>query len=130
MTKKLRVALVGCGTVGTAVAKLLLAGRFDLFGVNDIDIQLSKIYTRSPGGEKSWLLYNRYRGLFVSSLDEILQDPQIDVVIETVGGTDFAREVVVGAIKSGKDVVTANKALLAVYGNEIFVLVKESNKQI
>src|SRR3989338_1890659 len=106
MTKKLQVALVGCGTVGSAVAKFLLAHRFDLLVTSDVDIELSKIYTRNPDGRKSQELYIAHAELFVWDLDEILQDPQIDIVIETVGGTDFAREVVVGAIKSDKDVVT------------------------
>ncbi|OGZ59532.1 MAG: hypothetical protein A3F94_02180 [Candidatus Spechtbacteria bacterium RIFCSPLOWO2_12_FULL_38_22] len=130
MTKKLQVALVGCGTVGSAVAKFLLAHRLDLVVTSDVDIKLSKIYTRNPNGRKSQELYTTHPELFVQDFDEILQDSQIDIVIETIGGTDFAREVVVGAIKSDKDVVTANKALLAIYGEEIFALLRQYGRQL
>ena len=60
------------------------------------------------------------KNLFTYRDMDILDDPGIDIVVELIGGTEAARDLVLAAIDRGKHVVTANKALLAVYGNDIF----------
>lgn len=110
--KKVSVALVGCGTVGSSVVKVLREQKEYIAKRHGVQIELKKIYTRTPEGDKSKKIYDEHRELFVKSLEEILEDPEISIVIETVGGLDFACEVVEGAIVLGKDVVTANKEFL------------------
>ncbi len=110
------VGLIGFGTVGSGVVDILtrqadrLAKRLGaplvLRKVADLDIATPRTVSLGPG------LLTRYP-------EEILDDPGIDIVVEVVGGTIDAREMVTQAISRGKHVVTANKALLAEYGNEI-----------
>jgi homoserine dehydrogenase len=111
------VALVGCGTVGGGTAGILkdsadlltrkTGSRFPLCAVLDKDFS----HARSLGLDEA---------LFRTSLDEVLADPEVRVVIELAGGTGFAKTVVERALDAGKHVVTANKALLATFGPELF----------
>ncbi len=113
----LRVALVGCGTVGGATAEILLHERDHLIDRSGIDIELCAIVS---------LTYNHARQLglpeqlFTTDLDAVLADPDLDVVIELTGGIDFPLELIKRALDAGKHVVTANKALLAHHGPELF----------
>jgi len=113
----IRIGLIGFGTIGTGVVKLLQRNRaairaragvaLDLVRIADIDT------TRDRGVKLG-------RGVLVPDARQVLDDPAIDVVIELMGGTGIARRFVLDAIAAGKDVVTANKALLAHHGAEIF----------
>ncbi|MBM4269859.1 MAG: homoserine dehydrogenase [Deltaproteobacteria bacterium] len=112
-----RVALIGWGTIGSGVIQLLrgngeaLAGRLgasvELARVVDIDLERRR-EVRVP------------KSLLTNDARAVLADPEIDVVIELMGGLEPARTFVLEAIRSGKSVVTANKALLAHHGREIF----------
>jgi homoserine dehydrogenase len=109
--------LIGFGTIGTGVIKLLQQHRarirerlgfgVELHRVADIDTTRDRGVRLPPG-------------LLVADARRVIDDPAIDVVIELMGGTKTARDFVLAAIARGKDVVTANKALLAVHGHEIF----------
>src|SRR5262245_16981361 len=110
MIKPLGVALLGCGTVGSGVAELLLnpaernaqrAGR---------PVSLRSILIRDPNRSRP---SNLPSSLLTTEFVSILADQSIDVVVELVGGTDWARQAVLNALDAGKHVVTANKALLA-----------------
>jgi len=113
----IRVGLIGFGTIGSGVIKLLqrnraairdrLGATLDLVRVADIDT------TRDRGVKLG-------RGVLVPDAQAVLHDPTIAVVIELMGGTGTARRFVLEAIAAKKDVVTANKALLAHHGAEIF----------
>lgn len=120
MTKRndtLGVAIIGCGTVGAAAAQLLtrdadilqkrLGMKLELKRVVDLDFTRA----REVGIDES---------LFCSDLDEALTDPSVGAVAELIGGTTFAKTVVEKSIAAGKHVVTANKALLAYHGSELF----------
>ncbi|MBE0502538.1 MAG: homoserine dehydrogenase [Desulfuromonadales bacterium] len=115
--KTFRVGLIGFGTIGTGVIKLLqqnqdllverLGAQLELVRVVDLDIITNRGVTVAPG-------------ILSTCIDDLLSDPSIDIVIELIGGYEPARTFVLRAIASGKHVVTANKALLAVHGEEIF----------
>ena len=115
--KTFRVGLIGFGTIGTGVIKLLqqnrellverLGAQLELAKVVDLDITTDRGVTVAPG-------------ILSTRIDDLLADPSIDIVIELIGGYEPARTFVLRAIASGKHVVTANKALLAVHGEEIF----------
>jgi len=110
------VALVGWGTIGSGVIKLLedrrreidarLGARLRLVGVADIDLKRKREVEVS-------------RALLTSRTQELIRDPKVDVVIELMGGLEPARTFVLDAIAHGKSIVTANKALLAHHGTEI-----------
>ncbi len=117
MKARIGVGLVGFGTVGTGVAKILLGNRaliqrrvgvpVELVRVADLDITRDRGVSLPPG-------------MLTTDVGQILDDPSIDIVLELIGGYDAAKRVILDAMARGKQVVTANKALLAVHGEEIF----------
>jgi homoserine dehydrogenase len=115
--KEIKIGLLGFGTIGTGVAKLLtqnstlledkLGARLTLKRVVDLDITTDRGITLP-------------QGVLTSNVDELLDDPEISIVIELIGGYQPAKSFVLRAIENGKHIVTANKALLAVHGDEIY----------
>ena len=115
--KQINVGLLGCGTVGTGVARLLIESRevigarlganLNLKRVADIDIETD----RGVRFDK---------GVLTTDANEIVNDPEIDIIIEMIGGEGIAKELILIAIDNGKQVITANKALLASQGNTLF----------
>jgi len=123
-----KVALYGCGTVGMGVARLLLAPgalherlgeRITLGYV--VDQRLDEIRRELNPGQSVVL---------TDDLDRPLKDPEVRVVVELLGGTTVARTVVERALVAGKEVVTANKALLAEHGDELFRLARRHGRSI
>ena len=117
MPQALRVGLIGFGTIGTGVVKLLQRNRAEIAARAGAPIDLVRIADVETERDRGVRLP---RGVLVPDARLILDDPEIDVVIELVGGTGIARRFVMEAIAAGKDVVTANKALLAHHGDVIF----------
>jgi homoserine dehydrogenase len=118
-----RVGLIGFGTIGTGVVKVLRAHRaeiarrvgrpIDVVAIADLDTTTDRGIPVAPAR-------------LTSDARAVIEDPDIPIVIELIGGYEPARRFVLAAIRAGKDVVTANKALLAVHGEEI---VAEAEKQ-
>jgi len=117
MTTKLRIGLVGGGVVGGGVVALLQKatanGRLAALGLS---IEVAKICVRDLAKPRD---YQSGSATFTTDYKDIISDPSINVVIELMGGTTTAKDVVFGAISAGKNVVTANKALIAAYLPEI-----------
>ena len=123
----IRIGLIGFGTIGSGVVKLLQRNRsairqklgvaLDLVRIADIDT------TRDRGVKLA-------RGVLVPDARIVLEDPRLDIVIELMGGTGAARRFVLEAIAQHKDVVTANKALLAHHGAEIFAAAARAGVEI
>jgi len=117
MKTRIGVGLIGFGTVGTGVARILLQNAsliqrrvgvpLELVRVADLDVTRDRGVTLSPG-------------ILTTDARDVLDDPAIDVVLELIGGYGVAKQVILDAMARGKHVVTANKALLAVHGEEIF----------
>ncbi len=117
MKKSISIGVIGFGTIGTGVVKLLqengdlVAGRLGakicLQKIADIDIKRSRGITID-------------QALLTTDAADIINDPDIDIVVELMGGYEPARTFILAAINQGKHVVTANKALLATHGDEIF----------
>ncbi|HVM95635.1 MAG TPA: homoserine dehydrogenase, partial [Candidatus Acidoferrales bacterium] len=127
MARDVRVGLIGFGTIGTGVVKLLqrnaaqirtrLGTRLVLGRIADIDL-------RTDRGVKV------DRKILTNNAEALIDDPSIDIVVELMGGYEPARRFVLRAIANGKSVVTANKALLAVHGAEIFRSVEKAGVDI
>jgi homoserine dehydrogenase len=121
------IALVGCGTVGTGAAKLLLERPARLAQRAGRPLVLKRIVVadsskpRDPANPAH---------LFTTDLGEVVRDPSIHAAVEVVGGTTFARQAVLELLAADKDIVTANKALLATYGAEIFGAGRKHGKAI
>ena len=111
------VGVIGCGTVGSGVARLLVY-RAEIFAKRlGVPLHLKKVAEVDPGRiEKAGV----DQSLFTYRDTDILDDPEIDIVVELIGGMETARDLVLAALERGKHVVTANKALIALHGNEIF----------
>jgi len=121
----LGIALLGCGTVGSGVAKLLLEQPDRLAARAGRPLSLRRIIVRDlakPRDVPSECL--------ATDLRPALADPLIQVVVEAVGGTSWARQAVLDALAAGKHVVTANKALLAEHGNEVFAAARRHERTI
>ena len=113
----INVGIIGFGTVGTGTASILLKNRGLLKERTGIDINLRRIADLDIKRDRGIKLP---KGILTAKADELLGDPEIHIVVELIGGTTIAKDLVLKAINSGKHVVTANKALLATHGAEIF----------
>ena len=125
--KKIDVGIVGYGVVGNGVAKILEEKKELLRKKSGVEINLKKVFTRTWNKEFPFPLKEEQKA---KSLDEILEDNDIDIVVELTGGIDFPYSLMEKAIDKGKHIVTANKALLAEKGKDIFSLAEEKGIRI
>jgi len=115
--RTIHVGLLGCGTVGTGVAKILIQNRELIFSRVGAALNLKWVADIDQETDRG-IRFDE--GVFISDAFKVVDDPDIDIVIEMIGGEEIARDLILRAIDNGKPVVTANKALLAVHGNAIF----------
>ena len=115
--KPIQVGLLGIGTVGGGVFNVLERNQEEITRRAGRGI---KIHTVADLDTKRAEELVKGRAKVVGDAKQVVNDPEIDVVVELIGGYGIAKELVLAAINNGKHVVTANKALLAVHGNEIF----------
>ena len=125
----LGIGLAGFGTVGSGVWKILEEhGRLiESRSQGSAAMEIRKIAVRDLSKKREG---NTPAELFTTSLMEVVENPSIDIVVELIGGTEAAFDLVTGALKAGKPVVTGNKALLAERGTELFAISKETNTPI
>src|SRR5262245_17444180 len=116
MSDVLRVGMLGCGNVGAAVAWLLQDHAADVQRRAGARVQIVRVAVRDPAKQRGSLPPLE----MVKEPDDIVTAPDVDVVLELIGGIEPARTLVLRAMESGKSVVTANKALLADHGPELF----------
>lgn len=112
--KVLKVGMLGCGVVGSDVARLLESNSADLAARSGAKLELVKVGVRNLN--RSGIA----KELLTADLKSIVQDASVDLIIEVIGGIEPARELILEALKNKKSVVTANKALLAKHGAELF----------
>lgn len=123
--KPVRLAILGLGTVGGGALKLLQENAAEIARRTGRDIQITHVGTRRPRPDLN------LDGISQSAdLLSIVRQDNVDIVIEVIGGTSQAHAVVLEAIRHGKHVVTANKALLAEQGNELFREAEQQHVQI
>ena len=125
--KEIRVGMIGFGTVGSGVARILqenaglierrVGARIVLKRIADVDVTTDRGVKLRPG-------------VLVPDADEVLNDPEIAIVMELIGGIEPARKFILQAIQNRKHVVTANKALLALHGDEIFKAAQRSGVDV
>jgi len=125
--KKIGIGLLGFGTIGVGVVKGLQENHNIITDKLDIDLELRQIADLDIKTDRG---VNVKPCILTKNADEVIENPDIDIIIELIGGTKTAKSLVIKAINKGKPVVTANKALLAEHGKEIFGLVEEKNTDI
>ena len=111
----LRIGICGLGTVGSGLFNLLESNRAEIGRKVGQDIILSQVGCRRDHPDCDLSSSNVTRDIF-----EVANNPDVDVLVELIGGTDVAKDLVMQAISNGKHVVTANKALIALHGDEVF----------
>ncbi len=125
--KPINVGLLGIGTVGLGTWAVLARNREEISRRAGRDIRISVV------ADKETLKARKLTGgnaRVTADAFEVVRDPEIDIVIELVGGVTVAKDLVLAAIDSGKHVVTANKALLALHGNEIFAAAQKKGVMV
>ena len=115
--KEIKVGLIGFGTVGTGVVTILqknsklierrMGARLSLKRIADIDLETDRGVKLKPG-------------VLTRRAEDVIRDPEIDIIMELIGGAEPAKTFILQAIRNKKHIVTANKALLALHGDEIF----------
>jgi homoserine dehydrogenase len=124
--QKIHVGLIGFGTVGSGLARTLLSQRENLEKKVGIPIELSRVADINLSA-----LPDEYEDVTLSAdAGDIIADPDIDIVVELIGGTEPAKSFLLEAIKQGKHVITANKALLSTHGREIFEAAAAHNVEV
>ncbi len=122
----MKIAIVGLGTVGSGVAQILTTHKARTIARAGTEIEIVKAVVRDLKKTRDCDLPASIVTDDLSALD----DPSIDTVVELIGGTTTAKDVVLTALKNGKNVVTANKALLCVHGDEVFRTARELGRSV
>jgi homoserine dehydrogenase len=122
-----KIGLVGFGTIGTGVAKLILQDGDSIAAKTGLRLELACVVDIDTKSSRPVKLP---KGILTNDLEKLLKDDSIRIGIELVGGTDAAKQIQLKMLRAGKDVVTANKALLAEYGNELYKAAHENGRCI
>ena len=115
--------MLGCGVVGSQIARLLVENKSDLTSRAGANLELVKVAVKDVKTKREGIPSN----LLTDDAKSIVNDPEIDLIIEVIGGINPAKELILTAIKNGKSVVTANKALLAQSGAELYAAADNAN---
>lgn len=126
MLKK-RIGIIGLGTVGKSFLSQLYRSRGYLKKNVELDIEVAKICDTNPAAKK---LASSFGIPFTKKAREVIGNPKIDILVELVGGIHPAKEYIISALKKGKDIVTANKALLANCGSQLFSIAYKKSRTI
>ncbi|WP_061286014.1 homoserine dehydrogenase [Leptospira interrogans] len=127
--ERIRIGLIGAGTVGSGVIEILKKESNKYLEKFGIELILSSVCTRTPEKIKKEL-QSFPNCKLESDYQKLVTDPEIDMILELVGGTDIAYSIVKDALKFGKTVITANKALLSQKGDELFSFAQEKGLEI
>ncbi len=125
--KRIGVGIIGFGTVGSGAARILLENKAILTERAGFDIVLRKVADKDTRRDRGFSLPE---GVLTDDVEGVFNDPDIDIVVELVGGIHPAKDFILEAIRKLKHVVTANKALLATEGNEIFAAAQKEGVEI
>ena len=122
----LNIAIAGFGTIGSGVAHVLEQHSKE----PDATINLVGILESDTKGKFARPWFEKRPELFYDNPDKLLADSQVNVIVETIGGSGFSRELIKKALKNGKHVVTANKDLIAVHGAELMTVARENGRHL
>ncbi|MFH1226602.1 MAG: homoserine dehydrogenase [Planctomycetota bacterium] len=123
--KQINIGLLGCGQVGTGLVRLLNQQKKFIEKRTDLRLSITQTLVRRAGKKRQV----KAPGM-TTDINRILDNKNIEVVVELIGGLEPARSWIIRALRAGKHVVTANKAVLAHHGNEIMAIAAETNRQV
>ncbi len=113
----IRIGLLGCGTVGSALAELIAAEGPEIEARTGLDLRIARVAVRDLGRDRGPAVP---AALLTDDPASVVQDPELDLIVEVMGTVHPARELILDALKAGKPVVSANKELIARSGAELF----------
>ena len=122
MKNEISIGLLGLGTVGSGVATILQQHQQDLRHKLGVQVTIKKVLIKDMNKER---LSSLDPSVFCTNIHELLNDPSLDIIVEVMGGIDGAKNAIEEALKAGKQVVTANKDVMAEYGHELLKLADE-----
>lgn len=125
MVKVLNVGLLGLGTVGSGVPLLIKENQKKIEDITGTRINIKTAFVRNI--ESKQTIADKFNLNLTTSFTDILEDEEIQVIVEVMGGTTLAKEYIISALKNKKHVVTANKDLIAIHGLELVEIAKENN---
>ena len=120
------IGLVGTGTVGGGCLDIIQKHQSDFARHLGVELKLARVCSRNP----EQAIAHGVQDIFTQDYKDVIKDPAVDIVVELIGGTTVAKDVVLGALSAGKHVVSANKALMATSGKEIMELAANQGKEI
>lgn len=123
MTRQIRLGVLGCGNVGAALVKLVAAQADGIEARTGVRLEVTKVAVRNLSAPRE---VDLPEGVLTRDAHAVVADPDIDVVVEVIGGIEPARELIVTALRNGKPVITANKELLANVGTELYAAADEA----
>ncbi|MBO7080975.1 MAG: homoserine dehydrogenase [Neisseriaceae bacterium] len=125
--KPINIGILGLGTVGGGTAKVLYQNASEIKRRTGREIRLAMVADKNPEVNRAFFQTDT---VLTQDAFELVSHANIDIVVETIGGTGIAKDLILKAIENGKHVVTANKKLLAEYGNEIFQAAENKNVMV
>ena len=123
MQKVIKIGILGAGTVGSGVIKVLEMNRRQITERVGAELQVQQVLVRDSSKVRPFL--DGYK--VTTNIDDILNDKEIDIVVELMGGLNPAKDYMLKAMAAGKSVVTANKDVVAQFGKEMFAMAEEKN---
>ena len=121
-SRTIRIGLLGCGNVGGALVPLIEQQHDDIEARTGLSLEITRVAVRNLARDRGVTLAD---GVLTRDAHDVVVDPDIDLVVEVIGGIEPARELISDALRAGKPVVTGNKELLANVGAELFALADE-----
>jgi homoserine dehydrogenase len=125
--KHVRVGVLGCGNVGAALIRLVETQRHAVLDRTGLDLSVERVAVRNLSARREVHLPD---GILTRDAHAVVSDPEIDVVVEAIGGIEPARELILTALEHGKPVVTANKELLANVGAELYAAAERAGRDL
>ncbi len=125
--RKIHIGLLGLGQIGTGLYEILTSKKAFFERQLGVSFEIVRIAEKFPNRKRK---IHPPKSIMTKDALAVVRDPSVDIVVELIGGTTAARTVIKEALKEGKHVVTANKALLAEYGDEIFELAHKMRRWI
>src|SRR5688572_8980079 len=121
--KVVRVGLLGCGVVGGATARILIEESEEIARQAGVRVELARVAVRNPDLPR---VVELPPGIVTTDAEDIVRDPSIDLIVETIGGVEPAKSLIGAALDANKYVVTANKELLAQAAPEVMAAAQKS----
>jgi len=123
----IKIGLLGLGTVGTGVAKVLINNQESIAKKVGKPVELVKVLVSDTKKHRSITFP---RGIITDNPEELLSNPEIDILVEVIGGINPAKDYIIKALENNKQVITANKDLIATHGKELFTVAQSKNSDL